>query len=289
MRHPDLLHRASRALARAGHEVSLVPTTGPRTAGGIARRSVADGATLILAAGGDGTINEVVDGMAGSSVALGILPAGTANVLAAETGMAFALDQVAKNLACYVPRRISLGRLVCNGQSRYFLLMAGIGLDADIVYHLSAELKTRLGKLAYWIGGFRQFGRELQEFDLRVDGHPFRCSFALVSKVRNYGGDFQIARSTSLLDDSFEVVLFEGRSTVRYVQYLVGMASNRLSGIRGVSFLRAREVSAPSSPDEKIHVQVDGEYAGHLPARIEVVPDALTLLIPPKYLAGPHG
>ena len=260
-----------------------MPTTGPATAGGIARQSIQAGADLILAAGGDGTLNEVIDGMANSSVPLGAMPAGTANVLATEAGLGSGLERAVEKLLLCVPRRISLGLLHCDRRTRYFLLMAGIGLDAHIVYNVSIPLKARLGKMAYWAGGLSLAGCSLPEFHVRVSGKDHLCSFALVSKVRNYGGDFQIARNTSLLDDHFEVVLFEGRNSLRYVKYFIGVAANRLRGMSGVSIFRAREVQIPATSERRVYIQVDGEFAGHLPAKIEIVPDALTILIPPDY------
>jgi diacylglycerol kinase family enzyme len=241
---------------------------------------------MVIAAGGDGTVNEVLEGMANSPVPLGILPAGTANVLANETRMSTSLEQAAYALAGYRATRIALGRLHASGTPapRYFLLMAGIGLDARIVYHVSAGLKDKLGKLAYWAAGMSLFGRQLQEFQVKIDGAVHQSSFALVSRVRNYGGDFEIARQTGLMDDRFEVVLFEGRSSVRYLRYLIGVAFNRLRGTRGVCVLRAHELCIAAANDPRVHVQVDGEYAGLLPASIEIVPDALTVLLPPAYL-----
>ena len=91
-----------------------------------------------------------------------------------------------------------MGRLQCvNGseRTRLFLLMAGIGLDAKIVYNISMPLKARFGKLAYWLGGFSLLGRELDEFEVLVEGRRVNCAFALISKVRNYGGDLEIAQS----------------------------------------------------------------------------------------------
>src|SRR5579871_6147749 len=216
------LGRAAEVLREAGHDTWLVPTQGPGTAGTIARQSIEEGAELILAAGGDGTLNEVAAGVALSTVPLGILPAGTANVLATEIGLSANLERAAACVGECIPTRISMGRLYCaNGaqRTRLFLLMAGIGLDAKIVYNISAPLKARVGKIAYYIAGFSLLGRDLDEFDVEVDGRRVTCSFALVSKVRNYGGDLKIAQSTHLLDDEFELVLFEGRSSFRYLNY----------------------------------------------------------------------
>jgi YegS/Rv2252/BmrU family lipid kinase len=282
------LSAAAEILREAGHDTWLVPTQGPGTAGAIARRAIADGAELILAAGGDGTINEIAEGVAFSDVPLGILPAGTANVLANEMGLSPTIEGAAASLPNCIPTRISIGRLQClNGsaRTRLFLLMAGIGLDAKIVYNLSLPLKARLGKLAYWLAGFSMIGRQLDEFEVLVEGRRVSCAFALISKVRNYGGDLEIAQSTSLLDDRFEVVLFEGRNSFRFLTYLARVAVRKLTGVPGISLIRTGSVCMPGAADRHIYIQVDGEYAGHLPASIEIVPDALTLLIPPAYIA----
>jgi diacylglycerol kinase (ATP) len=281
----DRLERAGRILSEAGHETTLVPTSGPGAAVGIARSSVAEGVGLIVAAGGDGTVNEVAEGMLHSTVPLGILPAGTANVLATETGMSGNLETAARDLLTYTPERISVGRVHLNGSAstRHFLLMAGIGLDARIIYNLSAPLKTNLGKMAYWIGAFSLMGRRLEEFSVKVRDRKYRCSFALVSKVRNYGGDLEIARDTSLFDEQFEVVLFQGQNSVRYVRYFIGVMLNRLRGMKGVIILRTPDIQVSSVKDKRIYMQVDGEYAGRLPGSVEIVKDAITLLLPPHY------
>jgi diacylglycerol kinase (ATP) len=280
------LSAAAEILRASGHDPSLVPTEGPGTADAIARNAIADGAELILAAGGDGTINEIAEGVAFSQVPLGILPAGTANVLATEMGIRPGIERAAEQIPQWIPTRVSMGRMQCsNGaaRTRHFLMMAGIGLDARVVYNLSMPLKARIGKLAYYIAGFSLLGRDLDEFDVIVDGRRLLCSFALVSKVRNYGGDLEIAQSISLMDDTFEVVLFEGRSTFRYLMYLARVAAHRVEGLKGVSMIRAKSVCA-SGGDNRIDVQVDGEYTGHLPAQVDILPDALTLLIPEGYL-----
>jgi diacylglycerol kinase (ATP) len=252
----------------------------------LARGWAADGVGLIVAAGGDGTINEVAEGMMHSAVPLGILPAGTANVLATETGMSSNLETAARDLLTYTPERISVGHLHFNNSnpgSRHFLLMAGIGLDASMIYNLSAPLKTNLGKIAYWIAALSHIGRRLEEFSVKIHDRDYRCSFALVSKVRNYGGNLEIARDTSLFDDQFEVVLFQGQNSMRYVRYFVGVVMNRLQGMKGVRILRAHKLDVSPVRDTRVYMQVDGEYAGHLPGSVEIVRDAITLLLPPLY------
>jgi YegS/Rv2252/BmrU family lipid kinase len=279
------LDRAVKILEGNGHRVTVAPTTGPGTAGAIVREHIARGAGLIVVAGGDGTINEAVEGMVHSQVPLAILPAGTANVLAMEMKLGSGLEHAANRLEECRPQRIPVGRLVCDGGrvARHFMLMAGIGLDAHIVYHVNGAVKARIGKLAYWLAGWSLLGKRLEHFSVEAGGKRGECSFALITKVRNYGGDFEIARNVSLLDDEFEVVLLQGRSTLRYVKYFAGMALNRLTGMKGATVLRAARVTLSPPEGSRISVQIDGEFAGHLPAEVFIVPDALTLLIPPEY------
>ena len=266
-------------------KVDEIPTTGPRTAGGIARARIAAGSDLILVAGGDGTVNETLEGMVHSHTPLGVIPAGTANVYAHEIGLHSNVENAVRDLHELVPTCISLGvRRGPNQPPKLFLLMAGAGLDAYIVYNVNTDLKARVGKIAYWLDGFGQVGKRLQEFDVKIDGRNLRASFALISRVRNYGGDLEIARSVSLLDDKFEVVLFEGINSFRYLLYFGGVLLNRLPQTKGATVLRASKIELTNMPGAMTWVQIDGETAGELPATIEIVPDALTVLLPKRYI-----
>ena len=265
-----------------------VPTTAPNTAPVIARECIEKGADLIISAGGDGTINEVVNGMVGSCVPLAILPAGTANVMAVELGLGTNMPRAATRLHEFIPVRIGVGRLENENADRHFVLMAGAGLDALIVYNLDAKLKASLGKVAYWLGGFSQLGRPLPEFTVRTNDHQVRCSFALASRVKNYGGDLWIARNASIFSDHFELVLFQGADSLPYMKYLLGVVTGKLANMRGVEILRTRSVEIDSSSHPGIYVQIDGEFAGRLPAKLKIVPDALTMLIPEEFRRKHH-
>ena len=263
--------------------MTAVATTGPATAAGLAQECIAKHADLIIAAGGDGTINEVANGVVGTDVPFALLPGGTANVLAVETGIGTRMVAAAERLSELVAERVSVGVLENARERRHFLMMAGAGLDAQIVYNIDAALKARLGKVAYWVGGFSQLGRALPEFDVRVDGHLRRCSFALASRVRNYGGDLWIARGASIFSDHFELVLFQGAHSLPYMKYLLGVMTGRLAQMRGVTVLRTDQIQLECPQDRGIYVQVDGEYAGRLPATLTIAPRALHLLIPASF------
>ena len=215
-----------------------------------------------------------------------MIPAGTANVFSRELGLGANPLQVAARLSGLVPRRVaaSLLRSGSDGGERYFLLMAGAGFDAHIVYRLNLGLKSKLGEIAYWASAARQLGRRLDEFEVHIDGTALTCSFALVSRVRNYAGYMEIAQRVSLLRDEFEVVLFQGTSAARsYGKYFAAIVAGRASQTKGITFHQARQVRLTGPSGARVYVQVDGEHAGRLPASVEIVPDAVTILAPPEY------
>jgi len=262
-----------------------VPTTGPNSAGSLAARCVREGADLVLVLGGDGTINEVVNGMAHSRVPLGILPGGTANVLAMEMKMGGDAVRAAAHLDRYIPVRVAAGLLRRPGiADRHFLLMAGVGLDAFIVHHLDPKMKAIIGKGAYWLAGFSQVGKRIEEFDVVAGGRRIRAGFALCSRVRNYGGDLEIARGANLLDEAFELVVFEGESVSRYLGYFAAVLAGRLQSTKGVTILRVQRAEFLNAAGPDVYVQLDGEGVGRPPATVEIVPDAITLLMPPAFL-----
>ena len=279
-RNPErILQRTIAALAQGGLAPRPIPTSAAGEAGSLAREAVRQGADLVLVLGGDGTVNEVVQGLIHSNVPLGVLPGGTANVLAMEIGLGSRLEKAASILATFEPRPVALGQITGSFGTRYFLLMAGAGLDANIVYEVSAGLKNAIGKLAYWFTGCLRFFRRVEQLEIGVDDNVHQCGFALISRVRNYGGDLEIASGASLHEDHFEVVLFEGSNPLRYAWYMLNVAARRIQRIRGVHVFRAHQVKILTAAA----VQIDGEFLGRQAVSIEIVPGALRLLLPPKH------
>lgn len=146
------LAQAIAFLEATGMRITCLPTAGPGSATELAREQVRLGRDLVIVCGGDGTINEVVGGMAGSHVPLAVLPAGTANVLAKELGLPWSIRRAAEYIPQGELRRIALGRA---GQ-QYFIFLAGVGPDGCIVYKLNTRAKLSLGLLSYWLESFRQ-------------------------------------------------------------------------------------------------------------------------------------
>lgn len=281
-----ILHRTIEALAGVGVKVEAIPTTGPATATGLARAAVKRGADLVIALGGDGTINEIANGVIGTDTPLAILPGGTANCLGIETGMGTNPVRAVARLEKCVPRRIAVGRLTCRelsggGEtSRNFLSMVGVGLDAKIVSEVNPAIKKATGKLAYWVAGMRQFFSSLAQFRGKHSGGEGEYGFALASRLRNYGGDLSIATGASLMSGHFETLQFRGSNPLRYALYMTAVVLRLHKRMPGVVTHRVREAVFEPTGDKVVYVQADGELAGVLPARVEIVDDALTLLVP---------
>ncbi|PYV86386.1 MAG: hypothetical protein DMG05_19840 [Acidobacteria bacterium] len=262
-----------------GVKVEVVATTGPKVASSLAKKAVDSGSDLIIASGGDGTINEVISGMAKSTVPLLVIPAGTANVLAKEIGLPRSLVKSTELIKTGRIRRISLGKV----DRRYFVLMAGIGVDADTIAAVNQQLKRWLGEGSFWIAGFKQlFQYDFPSFELTIDGKVENATFAVISKAKNYGGPFQITPQADLFSDQFDVCLFQSRNRWRYLSYLWYLTWGKHASLSDVKYLKSRTVEVFGSSD--IQVQVDGELIATLPQKFTIETDALSLIVPrPEY------
>ena len=262
-----------------GFAVEVHPTAGSHHATSLARSALQRGCDLIIACGGDGTVNEVVGGMAGSRVPLMVIPAGTANVLAKEIGLPLDWVDAVGVLRTGPIRRIALGRV----GSRPFVLMAGIGVDAAVLGSVHGGLKTLLGQGAFWMAGLRQLlSYPFTPFEVQAEGESRRATFAVIGRAKNYGGGFQIAGQADLFSEDFQVCLFQTRSRWRFPHYFWNVLRRRHHRLSDVLQFRTRSVLVKGSPE--IGVQVDGELMGCLPQSLTIQPDALSLLIP-----GPGG
>jgi diacylglycerol kinase (ATP) len=270
-----LLQRVLSSLTAEGINVQATPTSGPGDATRLARDAVEARCEVVVACGGDGTVNEVVGGMAGSAVPLLVIPGGTSNVLARELGLPRDLIAGAALLRKGAVRRISLGR----AGDRRFVLMAGIGVDAGIVAASNSRLKRYLGEGAFWLAGFQQLARyHFSPFDLVVDGKSHRGTFALISKVKSYGGPFQLTPQANLFSNQFAICLFQSEMRWRYLYYLSQVARGKHTALTDILMLKGRTIEATGST--KIHVQVDGELLGTLPQTISIQDNALSLIVP---------
>jgi YegS/Rv2252/BmrU family lipid kinase len=283
-RRSQQLDAARRILASADIEAELQATPGSGTATALARQAVEQGRHLVIVCGGDGTVNEVVNGLAGSQVPLAVLPAGTANVLAKELGIPWDIPRAAKLIPQGTLRRIALGVAIplhAKEMRRYFLCVGGAGPDGVLVYSVKAALKLHTGILAYWLEGLRQlFLYDFPRFRVTTASQGIEATLVVVGRTKHYGGPFRITTTADLLENEFELATCTSRSALRYLSYLLALGVGRLRRMRDVHFWKTSSLCCEPLGNETVYVQVDGEPAGRLPMEFSIVPDALTLVIP---------
>lgn len=274
------LEQVAEYLRTDGFEVSLQLTSAPGEATRMASAATRSGMTNLIIAGGDGTINEALQGLIGTKARLGILPCGTANVLAHELTLPTDIKQAAGVIARGKTRRIYVGCAIdqMSGRNRYFLLMAGIGLDASIVRGVHPGLKKRFGKAAFWVSGLSHLARwQPSNFTLQVDGKNFPATFAIVGKAAKYGGNLAVTPRAQMDRQEFEICIINSRSRLRHLQLLsYVMRSGVPADIPGVCFLQATNVCATGDAP----VQIDGEVIGDLPMSFEIAPETVEVFVP---------
>jgi YegS/Rv2252/BmrU family lipid kinase len=262
-----------------GYEVEMIFTKQKGHAESIARDALEKSPTLIVAAGGDGTFNEVINGIAGSEVPMAILPLGITNVLAKEIGIPENVENAVKFALSKTPRNISLGKIVITHHpspvTRYFILMAGIGFDGEAVSGLNERLKRISGKGSYIYSGIKtliKFNPDELIFD--IDGKTCYGYSAIIGKAAKYGGNFKITPDAKLADPTFYVCLFKGKKRLDIIRYVIGILTGIHLRFKDVEYLQAKTVEVRG----KSHIQMDGDYFGMTPAQIEVVPDIVKLI-----------
>lgn len=281
------VQEAAAALRAAGSEVQLARTTQAGSASTLAEAAVKEGSDLILVCGGDGTLNEVVNGVVPASVPVGILPGGTANIMARELGLPIHPVRAAAAVADWEPRRIAVGQVSWpegSGARRCFLSVAGIGFDAYVVNKLALDFKLALGVVAYGIEAFRQgFRYSYPPFSCQVNGRQLRVPFAIVQRTSRYAGWLQLAPGASIFEPQFRICLFKGRGWLRYLIYATAAVTRTHLGLKDVELIESRSIHCLAADSGKpVYVELDGELAGQLPATFNVIPDALTLLVPKR-------
>ncbi|MEJ2007226.1 MAG: diacylglycerol kinase family protein [Acidobacteriota bacterium] len=287
------LRDAIAVLRNAGIAATIKYTSNPGDGEELARAAVDSGCDLVIACGGDGTINEVINGMAPSRTPLAILPGGTANIVARELRLPGSIARAAKQLPSWSPCRIPLGRASWNDSGsprrRYFIAVAGIGFDAHIISQLNVPLKLRMGVAAYVYEALRQtFRYGFPGFECAVNGQKVSGTFAVVQRSRRYAGWLRLARSHSIRDLKFSCAHFKSDRPRRYFLYALAVLTQTHHRLPDVAFLRGSHVCCTGSkPDEAIYFEVDGELAGRLPVSFETVPDALTLMAPQSFTTSP--
>jgi YegS/Rv2252/BmrU family lipid kinase len=289
---------AARVLRAAGIEAQPVATQAAGSAGKQAREAIAAGYDTLLACGGDGTVHDIVQGMAGSNTPLGVIPLGTGNSLANELGLSRNPVQAAQTILASEPRRIALGKVefpndaTPHQRARYFIVIAGAGVDARMLYQMNVAAKQWSGMAAYYGEATRLFlTHRFQRFevewrDQQGDAHTLEVTQVMAVRLRQFGGILRwLAPDAALESEDLQLVLFRTASRVSYGLYLLRALLEQRWKTPGVDLVCAREAICrpiPGEPSSSVYTEADGELLGGLPVRFSTVPKALTLLVPKR-------
>jgi YegS/Rv2252/BmrU family lipid kinase len=289
----EQVHAARDVLRAAGVNAEAIATRASGSAGQQAREAVAHGADTIFACGGDGTVHDVLQGIVGTDIALGVIPLGTANALAADLGLPHRATAAAQRALTFEPRHISVGAVEfqtpSGADTRYFVVAAGAGPDAHLMYKLNPQLKRRFGMTAYyvhatWVWATHTYPRFRVEFFDTDEARRRTESVTQVLAIRIgvFGGLLhQLAPGASLVRDDFRLVLFKTSSRARYLAYILRCVARGFWNIPGVELVNATELTCSAAETRRrIYVEADGELLGAVPARMSLRPAAIQLLMP---------
>lgn len=275
-RNNGLFDAVVRRLEESGAHVRCLETECPGHAVELAATAAMQGdADVVVAAGGDGTINEVARGLLGHAMPLGILPLGTANVLGVEIGQRARAKSVADTLLLGEAKLIGTG--LVGGE--IFLLMVGVGFDGRVVSAIRPTMKRRLGKFAFiWEGLKAWAAGPSAEIHLEIDGVQEEAAWVLITNVRHYAGPFTLSRTAGILQPGLEVYLFRWRSRLAFAGYFLGLAFGRVAAMPGVDVVHGKEIKISSQAS--CEVEVDGDARDPLPLVIEQGTGFLRLVMP---------
>ena len=264
-------------LRETGWRFRWEQTTETGQATKIAARAAAEGVPLVLACGGDGTLNEVANGLAGTETALGTLPAGTSNIWAREAGISRKPLEAARLMAMGERRCIDLGK----AGDRYFMLFAGIGVDAQITRNVSLDMKRRVGAAAYGVAAFREALRwRSRPVTVRLDGVERRLDvlMAFVGNTRLYAGLTKITPNAVVDDGLLDVCIYEGTGSLDIAMHTARTLLKSHKKASKVLCLQVKRLEFDW--EEALPIQLDGDPVGDCPREIEVAPGALWVVVP---------
>jgi YegS/Rv2252/BmrU family lipid kinase len=274
---------------------TLKPTTGPGAARTLAAEAVRQGFKTIVAAGGDGTLNEVINGIADTpqgleASRLGVLPLGTINVFARELRLPLDISKIC-SLLCdssgTAEIRIDLGCAEYQSKQgverRYFAQLAGAGFDARSVELVSWELKKKVGPAAYVVAGLQALGGVQPEITICGGGKEVTGELILIGNGKFYGGNFPVFHKSDLQDGVLDAVVFPKVNWQSLPGHLLDFVRGKLFKEGGSIYLQASRFEL--SADQHAALQLEGELVGQLPATISIAPRALRVVAPQNFQA----
>jgi YegS/Rv2252/BmrU family lipid kinase len=264
---------------RRGLELVNAPTSGQGDATEIVRTFLNKGIDLVAVCGGDGTISEVAAGLVGTKVPLGVLPAGTSNVLAIELGIPTTLARAEELLLTGSPASFKLG----HADGRPFLLWAGAGIDARVMGRMNLAMKRRLGRAGIFFTAASQFLQyEFPNLEVEIDGTPYEATYAVVCRAKHYAGRWIIAPQARFGSDTLDVLLFAHRDRAKLFQLFVAMQQGRAAHLSDglARIVRGRDVTIRSRESYPVQIQVDGDCVLETPVHCRVGEDTVRILVP---------
>ncbi|MHB1346094.1 MAG: diacylglycerol/lipid kinase family protein [Candidatus Humimicrobiaceae bacterium] len=232
---------------------------------------------MVIVAGGDGTVNEVINGISDSKIILAIIPFGSTNVLALELGIPFNVKEASELITHGKKLKIDLGYVKTNDEARYFSMMVDIGFIPKVIEGTSLKVKKRLGKLAYLLSGIRQL-LTYKWHNIHVE-HKFHSEgyFVIVSNSKDYAGEYQIAEMASITDGFLDLVVINRRSWWKIIKFISSVSIGKSNEFLRGEYYQIKEAHIYSK--RKMLIQVDGELIGTTPADVTVAPKALTVMV----------
>jgi diacylglycerol kinase (ATP) len=268
----SLIATVIRQFERQGIDITPNPTAPDGIVLDQVRDLVKESPDLIVAWGGDGTINEVVNGMFGTEIPLGVLPGGTANVFAREMKLPMRLSDAIRLIGKGKTTKIS----VAQANHRLFILMAGIGFDSTVIANTDFSMKRKFGTFAFGVSAFQTARNyDFPKFNIRVGNETREGIFAVISNAKGYGAYFVLTPDADISDDYLYVCLFKEPGFPSMFRYFVHALGRKHHTLDSVEFLRGTEVEVVGA--ENIAVQADGELIGFLPMKFEIHPRSLTV------------
>ncbi len=307
------IKKAASIFDNQGHNVKLLLTAKKGDAESFARQISIERqlepsdseSLLVIAAGGDGTYNEVANGLLFSGIPMGVLPLGTTSVLAREIGMPKNINDAVSALINGPIKTVHLGRVAYHDSStnspavRCFLLMAGIGFDGEAVHGVNDKIKRYIGKGAYVISGIMTLlrynpiifqmkcrgqiisaGRDMRISVFKDEGVPIMDKLvinaynAIISKASCYGGDFKVTPDADISKPFFHVFAAQGSGRLSLLRYAIGVIRGKHLGFEDVCYFKTSEIDITGQG----RIQIDGDYLGDLPAKMDILPEALKLV-----------
>lgn len=266
-------------LSARGVAYTLRTSRSAGEAGALARKAAAEGARVVAAAGGDGTLNEVLNGLFGTSAALGVIPLGTGNDFARHVGIPADLDRAVEVLASGALRKVDVGE--CNG--RYFLNIAGCGFDAVVAARVNAGYRLLRGTPAYLaavaqsLAAYRPAHMLIETDQERLDSDVMLCAIA---NTQSYGGGMRIAPEASIEDGLLDVCVVRRVGRLEFLRAFPRVFRGTHVDHPKFTHFTARAVNIRS--DVPLPVLVDGEVNGTTPVVARIHPAAVAMVLPPR-------